>query len=111
MNLRGVGVMRVNAIPLPGEGVVLFCPSPTPLPVSKGERKDHFAFTSGLHEKNWGISRGKYPLALKRRFMIYYTPVRLKGGTSIFENRELGIKENYDSYTRSNGHQESVLAR
>ena len=42
--------MQVNAIPLPGEGVVLFCPSPTPLPVSKGERKDHFAFTSGLHD-------------------------------------------------------------
>ena len=32
--------------------------------------------------------------------MIYYAPVRLKRGTSIFENRELGIKENYDSYTR-----------
>ena len=41
--------MQVNAIPLPGEGVVLLCPSSTTLPVSKGERKDRFAFTSGLH--------------------------------------------------------------
>ena len=33
--------------------------------------------------------------------MIYYALVRPKGCASIFENRELEIKENYNSYTRS----------
>ena len=36
--------------------------------------------------------------------MIYYTFVRLpKGRHLIFENWEMGNKENYNSYTRSGG--------
>ena len=30
--------------------------------------------------------------------MIYYASVRLRGRALIFENREFGIKENYNSY-------------
>ena len=69
--------MQVNAIPLPGEGVVLLCPSSTTLPVSKGERKDHFAFTSGLHGRS--IDRNtKNSVAHARRDFWYNTRVSLR---------------------------------
>ena len=42
-----------------------------------------------------------YPLAHDTVFLIYYTSVALQRVTLIFENRELEIKENYNSYTRT----------
>ena len=50
-----------------------------------------------------GILRGGLadPLARGRADLIYYTFVRPQpGGRLFFDNRELEIKENYDSYTR-----------
>jgi len=43
--------------------------------------------------------------------MIYYTPVALERAALIFENRELEIKENYNSYTRSGGERSPSNAR
>ena len=50
----------------------------------------------------------KYPLARRPIFLIYYAPVATERvnrekATLFFENRELEIKENYNSYTRRIG--------